>query len=242
MRLVRIVASHGLEEQGHGQLAVLVYAHIEKVVGVRLVLQPRAVVGYDRGAVGGHLGLVGLLIIINAGGTDYLRNDDALRAVDDKGAAGSHEREVAHEYLLLFNLLCLAVAQPHADLQRGGVCGVARLALLDGVLGLVVHGVVDKAQLQISGVVGDGLHVPENLAQTRVKEPLVGLLLYLQQVRHVLDLCAPGEALSQRLPVVNVLWHHALSFGWIHVYVTVHPAALLDIHCALLLFSENLIE
>jgi hypothetical protein len=46
-----------------------------------------------------------------------------------------------------------------------GVGGVPGLAFLDGVLGLLVHGVVHEAQLEVAGIVGDGVHILEHLAQ-----------------------------------------------------------------------------
>ena len=237
--LIRIVAAHGLEEQSHGQLAVLVYADIEEVVRVRLILQPGAVVGYHRGAVGGYLRLVRLLVVVHAGGADYLRDNDALRAVDDKGAAVRHEREVAHEDLLLLYLLRLFIAETHAHLERGRIGRVARLALLFRILRLLVHGVVHKAQFEVARVVRHSVHVAEDLAQARVEEPLIALLLDLQEVRHVLDLSAPREALTQRLPVANILWHQCTLLV---LDSCVHPAGLSVVCGALLQFNENLIE
>ena len=239
VRLVRVVAAHGLEEEGDGQLAVLVDADVENIVHVRLILQPRAVVGYHRSAVGGYLRLVGLFVVIDAGGADYLRHDDALRAVDDEGAAGGHEREVAHEYLLLLDLLGLAVAQADADLERRGVGGVARLALLNGVLRFVVHGVIDEAELQVAGIVRHRGHVAEDFPQPGLEEPLVRLFLDLQQVGHVLDLHAPGEALSDCFPVADISWHRCTLLV---LESLVHPAVLSNIRGPLLHFHENLIE
>ena len=164
-------------------------------------------VGDDGRGVDAHHGLVRGLVEVHAGGADDLGDDDALRAVDDEGAAGGHEREVAHEYLLLLYLLGLLVAQPHAHLERRGIRGVARLALLLGVLGLLVHRIVDEAQLKITRVVGDGVNVLENLAQTGGQKPLVRAFLDLQQVGHVHDFLGTGKALSQSLAVENILWH-----------------------------------
>ena len=166
------------------------------------------------GAVGGHHGLVHGLVKIHAGRADDLGDDDALGAVDDKGAAVRHEREVAHEDLLLLDLLCLLVAQSHAHLERGGIRSVAGLALLLGILGLLVHRVVDEAQLQVAGIVGDGIHVPEDLPEAGLQEPLVGALLDLQEVRHVHNLLGAGKTLSQGLAVHDIFWHwHTLLTG-----------------------------
>lgn len=69
------------------------------------------------------------------GGADDLGDDDALGAVDDEGAGLGHQGEVAHEDLLLLDLLGLLVAQAHPHLDGRGVRGVPGLALLHAVLG-----------------------------------------------------------------------------------------------------------
>ena len=140
-----------------------------------------------------------------------MRNDNALSAVDNKRAARGHEREIAHEDLLLLDLLGLAVAQTHADLERSSVCGVPRLALLLRILGRFVHGIVHERKLQIAGVVRDRCYALEYLPQTLVQKPLVGVLLNFEQVRHILDLFRPSEALSDCSSVLYILRHRRIS-------------------------------
>ena len=198
----------GADQAGDGQLAVFVDAHPEQLVGVGLVLQPGAPLGDDLGGEDGQVGLdVGLLAVVHAGGADDLGDHHALGAVDDKGAGLGHQREIAHEDLLLLDLLSLLVAQAHADLQGRGIVHVPGLALLHVVLGGLVHAVVDEAQLQGAGVVADDAHVGEHLPQPRIQEPLVGGLLNLQQVGHGHDLLMPGKILSQRFAVILVFRH-----------------------------------
>ena len=211
VRLVRLVSAESLEQKRGGQLAVLVDADIEHVVQVRLILEPRAVVRDDGRAVHGAVGFVRFLVEIDAGGTDDLGDDDALGAVDDKRAACGHEREIAHEDLLFLDLLGLAVAQTHADLQRSGVCGVARLALLLRVFRGLIHGIVHEGKLQIAGVVRNGGYALENLPQPLVQKPLIGILLDLEQMRHVLDLFRAGIALSDCSSVLYILRHRRIS-------------------------------
>ena len=156
---------------------------------------------------------VGGLVVVHAGGTHDLRDDNALSAVYDKRTAGGHEREISHEYLLLLDLLSLKVAQTHADLERRGIRRVTGLALLLGVLGLLVHGIVDEAQLKITGIVGNGVGIPEHLAQAGLQKPLIALFLDLQQVGHVLDLFVSRKALSESFAVENIFrhWHTLLN-------------------------------
>ena len=212
VRVIRFVRAHGLDEPGHRQLAVFIDAAVEDVVEVGLVLEPCAVVRDDGRAVGRVVGLVGLLVIVHAGGTHDLRDDDTLRAVDDEGAAGRHDREIAHEDLLLLDLLGLLVAQADADLQRGRIRGVAGFALLLGVLRILVHGVIHEAQLEIAGVVGDDVHILEHITQTLFEEPFVRILLDLQKIRHALDLLVTGKAHSFGFSVGDCLWHGEHSF------------------------------
>ena len=166
----------------------------------------------DGRAVGGVVGLVGLFIVVHAGGTHDLRDDNTLRAVDDEGAAGRHDREIAHEDLLFLDLLGLLVAQADADLQRGRIRGVARFALFLGVLRLLVHGIIHEAQLEVAGVVGDDVHILEHITQALFEEPLVRILLDLQKIRHALDLLVTGKAHSFGFSIGDCLWHGEHSF------------------------------
>ncbi len=201
------LGAHRTDQAGDGQLAVLVDAHVEGVVQVGLILQPGAPVGDDGGGVGDAAGLVLGVGVIDAGGADDLGDDDALGAVDDEGAGLGHQGEVAHEDLLLLDLLGLLVAQAHPHLDGRGVRGVPGLALLHAVLGGLIHGVVDEGELQVARVVGDRGHILEDLPQSRVQEPLIGVLLHLQEVGHVQDFFMAGKALAEGLAVVDVLDH-----------------------------------
>ena len=204
--------AQGADQAGDGQLAVLVDAHPEYLAGVRLILQPRAPVGDHGAGQQGQVGLeVDLLAVVHAGGADDLADHHALRAVDDEGAAMGHQREISHEDLLLLDLARLLVVQAHPHLHGGGIGGVPRLALLHVVLGLLVHAVINEAQLQIAGIVRDGSHVGKDLPQAGIQEPLIGLLLDLQQVGHCHDLFVAGKILAQGLAVVLVLGHSTIT-------------------------------
>ena len=107
--------AQGADQAGDGQLAVLVDADPEDLAGVGLILQPGAPVGDHGGGEEGQVGLeVDLLAVVHAGGADDLADHHALGAVDDEGAGVGHQGEVAHEDLLLLDLLGLLVAQADA--------------------------------------------------------------------------------------------------------------------------------
>ena len=191
-------------------LAVLIDADIEHVVGVGLVLEPRAAVRDDRRGEQHFVRLVIFAAEVNAGRTDELGDDRALRAVDDEGRGVGHLREIAHEDLLLLDLTRFLVSQAHTDLEGGCICGVARLALLNAVLGLLVHRVIEEGKLQVSSVVRDGRGVGKNLAQSLVEEPLIGLFLHLDEIGHLQNLIDACKALSCGFAVLYVFHLHLL--------------------------------
>ena len=183
-----------------------------------------------RGGIDAEQRFVNITAEVNAGGTDNLGDDDAFRTVDDKGAALGHDREIAHEDFLFLDLLRLLVAQTDPHLQRAGIGGVAGLALFLRVLRRVIHGVVDEAQLQVAGIVRDGIHIPENLFQPGIQKPSIRALLNLEQIRHVHDFLCAGKAFAERFPVKNIRrhWHSLLIHerrGELSLFA--HPALIL---------------
>ena len=127
-----------------------------------------------------------------------------------------HQGEIAHEDLLLLDLLRLLVPQPDRHLQGGGIRGVPGLALLHIVLGRLVHAEVNERQLQIALIVGNRADVLKNLLQTRFQKLLVGGLLNLKQIGHGHDFFVPGKILSEGFAVVLVLSH-------LHIHLSFAP-------------------
>ena len=89
-----------------------------------------------------------------------------------------------------------------------------------------VHLVVDEAQLQVARVVRDRGDVGKDFAQTRIEEPLVGLLLKRQQVRHLHDLLVSGEILAKGFAIHLVFGHFAL-----HAFLFFKPCPLEGMYC-----------
>jgi hypothetical protein len=122
---------------------------------------------------------------VRARGTDELRDDDALGAVDDERAELRHPREVAHEDGLLADLTGLAVLERDLDRQRPGVGQVLLATLLDGSDGLV-EGDVFEDDGEIAGVVLDGRDVVDRLAKSSlccVSQPVERPALDVNEVR-----------------------------------------------------------
>ena len=199
-------------EHGDGQLAVLIDTDIEHVGSIGLVLQPGAAVGVHGGAVQVIAHLIVIMAVEYAGRTDQLADDGALCAVDDKGAGVGHQGEVAHEDLLVLHLAGLLVQQTGGDAQGCCIGHVALFALFDAVLGLFIETEVHEAQCQIAGVVLNGADVVEDLFQALVQEPLIRVLLDLDEVRHTDDFVDVGEAHALGLAELDGLdFHHKIN-------------------------------
>ena len=199
-------------QHGDGQLAVLVDADIEHVGGIGLILQPCAAVGVHGGAVQVVAHLILGIAVEHAGRTDQLADDRTLCTVDYKGAGVGHQGEVTHEDLLILHLAGLLVQQTGGDAQGCCIGHVALLALLDAVLRLLVETEVHKAQCQIAGVVLNGADVVEDLFQALVQEPLIRVLLDLDQVRHTDDFVDVGEAHALGFAELDGLdFHHKIN-------------------------------
>ena len=203
------------DKAGDGELAVLIDTDVEHVLQVGLIFQPCAAVRDDRCGIDVLVGLIHGIAEVHAGAADDLGDDDALCTIDDERAAVGHEREIAHEDLLILDLAGLLVEQAHADLDRLRIGGVALFALFNGVLGLLIEGVVQEGQLEVAGVVADGGHIAEDLMQALPQEPVVGVLLDLQQVGHLQDLLILGIALANGLAIVHVLDLHLLDHAFL---------------------------
>ena len=199
-------------QHGDGQLTVLIDTDIEHVGGIGLVLQPCTAVGVHGCAVQVVAYLIFGISVEYAGRTDQLADDGTLGTVDHKGARIGHQREVAHENFLVLDLAGLLVQQTGSHAQGGSVGHVALFALLDAVLGLLIQTEVHEAQRQVTGVVLNGADVVEDLFQALVQEPLIRVLLDLDQVRHTDDFVDVGEAHALGFAELDGLdFHHKIN-------------------------------
>ncbi len=166
-------AAEGTDKGGKRDLPVFVYADICNVVGIHFVFKPRAPVG-DNGSLEEILAcLILFKSVVNAGGTNELRNDNALRAVDNESSAVGHKREIAHEYFVFLNDACFLVPERSLYSQWSGVGNVPLLALRNGIFRCVVDRVIHKVQHQIAVIVGNSRNIAENLFKSFIQKPLV---------------------------------------------------------------------
>ena len=177
------------QQGGDRDLALAVHLDREQVAVAGLELQPGPAVGDQLGgaerAAGGRIG-VGPEI--DARRTHQLGDDHALRAVDDEGARLRHVRQVAEVEPLLLALAALLGDQLDADLEPPGVGRIAAAALVWSLLGRQVAVVLERELHPVAGEILDRRHLDEQLAQSHLEEPLVGIAQQLNQVRQIVRL------------------------------------------------------
>ena len=73
------------------------------------------------------------------------------------------------------------------------------------------HTVADKIQHKITGVIRNLRNIAEDLLEPLVQEPLVGILLHLDEIGHLHDLVDPPEAHAGIVAKLNRFhFHHRL--------------------------------
>ena len=159
---------------------------MQKIVLIRLELQPGSPVGNHAGVVGAPAVLVHFILEIDTGTPHDLIDDHAFGTVDDERASLGHQRQLADEDLLFLDLARLLVDQAagHVHLRSEG--RIATLGLFH-VVPWTLESVLaaDEMQLKLSGVVGDRREALELLNQTEVQKPLETRPLHLNQIGEV---------------------------------------------------------
>ena len=194
--------AQGTQQRGNGQLAVLIDTDVVNVRGVRLILQPGTAVGVHGGGEQVLAGTVLAGAVENAGRTDQLGDDGTLGTVGDEGTGVGHEREVAHEDLLLLHLAGLLVEQTGRDVQGCRIRGIPLFAFFNRILGVLVQPVIDELQHEVAGVVLDRGNVVEDLMQALLQEPVVRVFLDLDQIGHTNHFVDAGKAHAGRSAVL----------------------------------------
>src|SRR3954471_5377760 len=195
--LVAAVA-HRAQQHRDRQLALAVDPNVDAALLVDLELQP--------GAAGRHevrdkdllLGVLGLHQV-RARGTDQLRDDHALGAVDDERAAIGHPREIAHEHRLLADLARLAVDETDGDGQRPRVREILLAALVEA-RDRIVERELPELHRQVARVILDRRDVVDRFPQpasVRINQPGEGLLLDVDQVGNLDRLIEARERTSR---------------------------------------------
>ncbi len=175
------------QKHRRGKLTLSVYVDPQRTLRVLLKFQPGAAVGNDRGFVHLFPRLIRFGDVVDAGRTDELGDDHALRAVDDKGTVLRHQRQIAHKDVLFEDLVLDLVDEAHLYAQGKGVSSVAVAALLFVVLRALAEFVVEEIQLEVVGEVGYRRKILQNLGNAFADKGVVALLLDLHKVGNVDD-------------------------------------------------------
>ena len=176
------------QKHGCADLSLSVHVHPQDALAVLFEFQPRAAVGDDGGLVHVAARLVGFRLVIRAGRTDKLGNDDAFRAVDDKGAVFRHEREITHKDFLIDHLFLHFVHEADFHAQGKSVRRVAVAAFFFVIFRFAAEFMIQKIQFKVVGIIGDRGEILEDLADTLVDKGIVGILLDLHEVGDIDDL------------------------------------------------------
>ncbi len=195
--LVRRIA-HRAQQHRDRELALAVDADVDAALLVDFELEPRPAGGHQ---VRDEDLLLAILRLhhVGAGGTDQLRDHDALGSVDDERAALGHPREIAHEHGLLADLAGLPVDERDGDRQRPGVGQILLAALLE-VGDRLVKGEVAELNGEVAGVILDRRDVVDRFAQTaaiRVGQPRERLALDIDEIGDFKDLVQTREATAR---------------------------------------------
>ena len=133
--------------------------------------------------------------IIDSRGTDKLADNNALSAVDHEGTSICHQRKIAHEDLMFLMLVLILIIKPDLHLHRCSVGRIAFLAFRNGVLDIIPAKLeINKVEAQMPREVVDRENVPEHFPEAFAKEPFIGILLDLYEVRHIENFFLSGEA------------------------------------------------
>ena len=145
---------------------------------------PSTAIGNDSGGENVLTGLVDSFIVIRAGRANELRNDNPFRAIYDKSTGLRHYREVPHKHFLIFHFTFDFVKQLNANANGGSVSTVAPFTFIEGILRLT-EGKIFKEKFEVAGEVGDGRNIFKNFLQALLFEPIIGITLNIEKMRHI---------------------------------------------------------
>ena len=197
------------QEDRAQEFALAVNAHVQHVLLVVFELHPRSAVRND---LAQEVGAVVRGLEEDARRTVQLADDHALGAVDDERAVLRHQRNVAEEDFLLFNVADRAVAglrvlvedrQTHRDLERRGVGHAALFALGHVVLQLQANRVAALvAEVRRVGVVRAALCAEHIARMERIGDDRGSAILASGA-----QVMQPFQVAALALPVTNGVIH-----------------------------------
>ena len=103
------------QECSDRQLSLSVNSGVKYAVGICFILQPGSPVRDYLCRIKALIGFIHFNAKIRSWRTNQLCNNGSLRTVINKRAFFCHQRELAHEHVLLHNGACLHVLEPYLD-------------------------------------------------------------------------------------------------------------------------------
>ena len=210
---------------------------------VKLEVEPGAAIGDDAAGKKQFARAVRFALVMikeHARRTVHLADDHAFCAVHYERAVRRHQRHIAHENVLLFDVfdrLCAGVFihikhdQTERDLQRRGISHIALLAFLYVIfrlLQLVFYELEHRRLVEILDRkdrledTHDAFTIHRLELVTRVQEKIVRRFLHLNEVWHVQDFPDFAEIFAETFLTEKCL-SHALSHS---IFVCKHTAGL----------------
>jgi hypothetical protein len=196
------------QDDADGQLAPPVDANEHAVLRIELEVEPGAAIRNHARREQELTARVSLALVVveeHSGASMELRDDHALRAVDDERAVIGHQRHFAEIDLLLADVLDLLLRarrflvvnhEPHEHAQWRRVREAAELALLD-VENRIAETVADVLERRVARIANDREHALERRVQTHVgalgtrnlllQELLIRIDLDRKEIRNVQD-------------------------------------------------------
>ena len=201
--------AEGAQENRSQELALAIDTHVEHVLLVVFELDPRSAV---RNNLAEEVGAIVRGLEEDAGRTVQLADDDTFGAINDERAVLRHQRNVAEEHFLLFDVANGAVAglrvliedgETHGDLERRGVSHAALFALAHVVLQLQANRVAALvAEIRRVRVVGAALAAEHVAGMERIgNDGVAAILASGAQVMQALQVAALA------LPVADGVVH-----------------------------------
>ena len=165
------------------ELTCTVYTHADDAVLIFLKLKPSTSVGDDLRCILSLSSLTELCSEVSSGGTNDLGDDNSLGTVDDEGTVFRHDRKVTYICFLFLALTCLGVMESQFDLERSSIVAVFLSALFETADRIRrIEFFVKEIDFPNVLRVRYRRDLLENLLNTLIKKPVVGILLDLDKI------------------------------------------------------------
>ena len=178
--------AEGTDQHRDGHLSGSIYTNVKNIIGVSFVFQPCAPVGNHGAGIQLFAQLIVGNPIIDTRRTHQLADDNTFRSVNHEGSRIRHQGQISHENIMLADLIIFLIVKSHPDLQRCGVGGIPLRAFFNRILHIFfAQSKVHKFKTQFAAVVLNRGNIIKNFSESLIQKPLIGILLNLNQIRHL---------------------------------------------------------